>query len=459
TFPCVFQKQQRAAKTMPCPPLNGIGYLQIETSVMGILNRFSQVLSRITHSVNQGRLIWSHIAVVKLLEADVADPNVSAFTLRICSDDLVLPQTWLYLHLPLVCDSAASRKLHMPSHKREYQNCLLRLVKQFCVVLKYMDQQLWPNSNLRLGNQNYQISLLQQRNAELLAIALLNIKLSDTNHDNVAEFISTAKLVEETVNLRTVNQPDLNFKVNNFELCQQIGGWCAKYKGKNPLVVIRQYSRSNPKSFPKTTISMNMDEALALRARLPHGRNLPQQKLGNSLEFYGQSTSQTIEAVRKLQSWWRVRSSLQRCLTNSFDAGQIVRFNTLMSKCPAGALRFAWRLLFVRHGFNSMDELTKAQDRCISVRASVISAMEISDEPSVYDELDQALVALDDIESSLKVKADTVSHVELHSIIKSVKPLEMRTRFDKMKAAIQQADQQFKNVGAVVKEAHKHCTV
>ncbi|KAL8820933.1 MAG: hypothetical protein Q9223_000950 [Gallowayella weberi] len=201
---------------------------------------------------------------------------------------------------------------------------------------------------------------------------------------------------------------------------------------------------------------MNLDEALALRAHLPHARDLPQRNSENNVEFHGQITPLVSEAVQKLQSWWRIRSSLQRYLTNSFEIGPIVQFEKLMAECPAGVCRFAWRLLFIRHGFNTLKELTEAQDRCVSTRASVMSAMNVSDEPSVYDQLDQALITLGDIETSLNAIADTVSHIQLHSIIKSVKPLEMRTRFDNLRAAIQQADRRFKEVEAVVKEAHKH---
>ncbi|KAL8798281.1 MAG: hypothetical protein Q9182_006793 [Xanthomendoza sp. 2 TL-2023] len=379
--------------------------LQLATG-LGILNRFSRVLSHITHSVNQGRLIWSHINVVKLLEADVAHPNVSVFNDNITT------------FVTLINDLE---------------------IEGFMSYIKNMFERLRAAPNMALPAPS---------------ISLLNLRLSGTDRDNAEEFMSTVKLVNETMNLLTVNQPTLTQRANTYQFSKQIVESCARYKGKNPLVLIRQDPLSNPHNFPRTII-MNMDKALALRAHLPHARGLPQHDSQNSIEFHGQTTPLAKEAVQKLQSWWRVRSSLQRYLTNSFDVAPIVRFKTLMAGCPPGVLRFVWRLLFIRHGFNTMKDLTKAQDRCVSTRASVMSAMNVSDESSVYDQLDQALIALNDVESSLKAIADTVSHIQLHLIIKDVKPLELRTRFDNVRAAIQQADGRFKEVEAVVKEAHK----
>lgn len=59
----------------------------------------------------------------------------------------------------------------------------------------WLDLQLQPNSSFYVGKRMYKISLLQRRNAELLAVARLNLGLSHAHAGQINETDTAVNLV------------------------------------------------------------------------------------------------------------------------------------------------------------------------------------------------------------------------------------------------------------------------
>ena len=95
-----------------------------------------------------------------------------------CDADIVLPRSWLYLHLPHLYEVIGKKTVPEVTNKSIYQECLVVLIQGFCDVLRWLDKQVLPNHRFRLGQREYPMSLIQQRNAEILLVALLNLDSS-----------------------------------------------------------------------------------------------------------------------------------------------------------------------------------------------------------------------------------------------------------------------------------------
>lgn len=97
---------------------------------------------------------------------------------KISEHDFIVPRSWITLHVSRLCEAGSHLKAVQPSDRKKYQQCLVKLTKNFCDILKWLDSRLTRNADFRIGNHPYKIALLQQRNAELLAVSRLNLGLS-----------------------------------------------------------------------------------------------------------------------------------------------------------------------------------------------------------------------------------------------------------------------------------------
>lgn len=109
--------------------------------------------------------------------------------LRSCPVALVIPQSWIDIHLPwfahfgqsLLAGEAPSRDL------RIYANGLLELTTCFCKLLSRLGS--LPGPGFRLGVSNYPSRLLHRRNTELLALAIVNLGFSNAGVDGFKQVL------------------------------------------------------------------------------------------------------------------------------------------------------------------------------------------------------------------------------------------------------------------------------
>ncbi|KAL8914803.1 MAG: hypothetical protein Q9171_000639 [Xanthocarpia ochracea] len=483
-----------------------IEQMQLATS-LGVQGRFFRVFSHIIKSNYQGQWIWEYLDLIWRLERDAVRNDVSVFRkhlaelrvtlnqidldgfssfhsvttmfeylttyliFRVCDANIVLPRSWLYLHLPHLYEVIGRKTVPEVTNKSIYQECLVVLIQGFCDVLGWLDKKVLPNHKFRLGQREYPMSLIQQRNAEILLVALLNLDSSFAKGESSPGFRDLVVVVDQVLtlafcyfeflahgllqvlSLRIVNQRDLRYTGNWESMCHQLKQLSTKYRGNNMLVMIKRDSASKVRT-SCGMLSMAMEEALGLHEFIPRVPS-SQQTSGSSSTPVESFTPEAITQATKLQKWWRTHQILQRSLMKAVKDWQLARFKALMVICPTGVLRSSLRFFFLSRGFETLAELAKAKDRYASTHDSIMLACEVVTEASAYDQLDQALTTSADIKRSLDDIANTVSNAELWTLIETRKFSGIRVRFDEVDVVIKRAKEGFETIDAILKEALK----
>ena len=87
----------------------------------------------------------------------------------------MVPQAWIDLYVPQLRHSVAWVTPLAEETKHKYRECLLRLINRFAQLLDNLDPEFKRDFSFSLGGKNYRSALLQQRNAECLAVGLINL--------------------------------------------------------------------------------------------------------------------------------------------------------------------------------------------------------------------------------------------------------------------------------------------
>ena len=99
---------------------------------------------------------------------------------RSCPDAVLIPQSWIDMHLPwfahIVQSPLAGEIPYRDS--RIYGKCLVELTTCFCQLLS--DLSSLQDPSFRLGMSSYPTRLLHRRNTELLALVVVNLGISST---------------------------------------------------------------------------------------------------------------------------------------------------------------------------------------------------------------------------------------------------------------------------------------
>ncbi|KAL8777340.1 MAG: hypothetical protein Q9213_007903 [Squamulea squamosa] len=311
------------------------------------------------------------------------------------------------------------------------------------------------------ADRNGYSSLVEQMQlATALAVAHLNLMLSTSGPGESERFQEITNEVEEILGLDTVKQFHLRSLGNTNFTCSQLLQSFKKYQGKNPLVVIRRgpasiFQLDNSNSIQRMTIN----QVLALKmCDIPPARLSSQHTAVSDCLSGGSFSPDDILKIKAIQRWWRIRLSMQRSLAKLFKDWQIIRLNSLMAVCPAGAARFALRFFFMKRGFKALTELTNTQSRYIHIHTSIMSAFEATTELSAYELLDEALTTSEDVRKLVEDAASTVSEKELRVMVENCNFTEMRNRFNNIEMVIEQAKQGFEETESFLQKASKIVT-
>jgi hypothetical protein len=118
----------------------------------------------------------------------VFESFLAYLVVRCCRVAIILPQSWIDIHLPRFSMMVQSRRESVTSNREAhiYAGCVLELIRCFCQLL------LPPASRFRMGRYHYPSRLLHRRNAQLVALAIVNLGSSDLR---VAGYNEIHKLV------------------------------------------------------------------------------------------------------------------------------------------------------------------------------------------------------------------------------------------------------------------------
>ncbi|KAL9029644.1 MAG: hypothetical protein Q9196_002143 [Gyalolechia fulgens] len=429
--------------------------MQLATT-LGAEKRFFRALSHMLWSEPQGRTIWGHLSVIRKLENDVVDPNASTLSknldelrtrldqleieafesfhsittvfeylathiiVKISDQSFIVPRSWITLHVSRLCEAGSDLKAGQESDRKIYEQCLVKLTNNFCHLLTWLDSRLTRNSDFRIGNHTYKIALLQRRNAELLAVARLNLGLSCAD---LSRFTQTTTAVNEALALDTVREGNLAYTGSNYRACKQLVESAATYTGKNPLMIFQKESTQSV-SVSELGLKLKLGTLTSewLLAQLSPNqkhRSCNEQPAGGDSESGDRFTSEQMECIQKFQQRWRRHLSQTRqqrlLLIHSSKHRQIARFQRLTAASPP-LLRVHLRFLLTTRGVQVTLNLHETQIRFSALHKAIKAAVRTASE-SAYETVGEALRRCDGVQATLDLAARHFSDDELHQVI------------------------------------------
>ena len=177
----------------------------------------------------------------------------SHLILRLCTIACVVPNSWIDLHI-----ESTSKPMHSPKplqgdDKYRVQECLVHLGKSFCGVLSRMNLAAQPRDFLVCSGNSHSLLLLRHRNAELVAILLVNLaatspqlpknfnelwfQAQQVRFSDIDLSPQSLTLLNQVFELDFVRASHLRCR-NHGDLAQILAPSLAKYNQKNSLVVV-----------------------------------------------------------------------------------------------------------------------------------------------------------------------------------------------------------------------------
>jgi hypothetical protein len=120
---------------------------------------------------------------------------------RICRTGLVIPQSWIDIHLPWFVGNGRSHTSEaLPeSSIHIYRRCLMDLTRSFARMISELDPYVLCDirKGFRLGIRIYPSRLLHRRNVELLSVAIINLRATGVDLPNVTGAWASLLLLEQ----------------------------------------------------------------------------------------------------------------------------------------------------------------------------------------------------------------------------------------------------------------------
>lgn len=155
--------------------------------------------------------------------------------LQTSQSSVLIPHSWLDLHLHDILSLNKLSTLPSFDQRSVYRDALVFLIKAFVELLTWIDNNLQPGQSFVVCGRGYHTRLLQQRNAELLALILVNFPSSLRPRD----FNSLWQAVVQVFGLRSVKARHLEHRLGNIdELRSKLLASHLKYHEKNPLLIL-----------------------------------------------------------------------------------------------------------------------------------------------------------------------------------------------------------------------------
>ncbi|KAL8762219.1 MAG: hypothetical protein Q9184_001736 [Pyrenodesmia sp. 2 TL-2023] len=434
-------KQRREASSL-------LEQMQLATT-LGTQRFFAQVLQYMTRSdPNQGAIIWRHYSLLRRLENDVVHPDVTRFRkdaeefvkdlnrsefeafrslhsittlfeyltthiiMKTCVDGFVVPRSWISIHLTRICSANTHQQVPIVSDSIKYQQCLVDLMKGFCHLLEWLDRQFSSSPKFFVGSVPYQAALLQQRNAELLALAFLNLSLGGA-YSSLLRDLGLA--VDKVLNLQNVPKDHLKAGTRSpKDLLNQLVNSVAAYKGKNPLTVVKRGSRQIPVAIPYCQAgSMNSVMLPSILADMAHANT-------NEATQQQPPAATANEVVETIQRWWRHviprRRLRQLQYSRNPEYRRVDHFQKLTGAVLPSTIRMQLRAVLVSRGPYLLSELESLQQRGFTLYDSITSAIGTATEES-FPTLEEALTRYECAQEVLHQAAKNMSDAKLKEFV------------------------------------------
>ncbi|KAH0558794.1 hypothetical protein GP486_004562 [Trichoglossum hirsutum] len=310
-----------------------------------------------------------------------------------------MPKSWVDMHLPLVADHAHRSNL-LDFEKTIYQESLQLLLSKFCRLLWHLEQAFSRSPHdqfsFRFGSSLYPRHFLQRRNAELLAVILINL---NNICPYVRGFANAFRDVREVVGFRFLESRHLIFPTVPI-LAENLSRSFSAYTGKNSLLVVTSdTTRGEVTSYPPAYA--NLEKFGVRTIGLGEATNVQRPQRETTTRSYlvpggdvataadddnEKYSPRDIESASRIQKFWRRFSPRLKdlrlwrkdpyalCVDFFITLGKTVASKSNCITTPRQRLEI--RLALVTDGVNLQLELTKLEVRIKDLRDRTTAILE-----------------------------------------------------------------------------------
>ncbi|KAL8966881.1 MAG: hypothetical protein Q9197_005738 [Variospora fuerteventurae] len=338
------------------------------------------------------------------------------------------------------------------------------LITSFCQILTRLNTQMDMSPKFYyVGQRSYPVGLLQQRNAEFLAVAHLNLGLGGGNF--IVQKQTLGKVIT-AMQLRSMPQDIFPKGLQGAQnAIASLIHSTSLYHGKNPLTVVER--RSVESSLTRQLCATGKLKSVKLSDLAPANQGQqPSQQLPPPItnpETNHQLNNKQIESIKQLQKWWRrllpLRQQQQRLCATSAKHRRIAHYQhltgTLLPLLPRSS-RLRFRAHLISHGPRILSDLTDFQQRGSALRASISDAFAAATETSV-PALEECLTRCETAQEILGAAARDMDDDKLKMVMMMMMTDDGRDDSDAMKAhlervgrAVESATREMLDVGGVL---------
>lgn len=402
---------------------------------LGLVNSFKQSLSCQDASTFQSTL---NVFLRYLRNIDVqAFSTIHALTavfeylaayliLKTCVAGCVLTQAWIdqaVLRFAGAIHSTEPLAWFQWNHK--YQQCLMELTKAFCDILRRLNEVPQPGITLLCSGKTHHALLLRQRQAELVAIVVANLAI--TQPKGFSELWAIAKEVFEYNFVRAyyLRSPTA------FEITSKLASSFLKYHGKDSLiVVIKNRKKGSPFSALENqpsvrTVAFDQICPPVATPAITHApADMAPSTASNSP--HEEYTKIETEAASKIQTFWRSCSrkiKIRRSYMELPEARAITHFISLGAACPA-TLTFiratALRDVLISKGVAMSLRLAVARDTLSKLQGDAMACVEkVEISTGFFESIDDIVHRNSQMEALLKQADEKMSDACIMKLVKT----------------------------------------
>ena len=157
--------------------------------------------------------------------------------LQMSQSSILVPQSWLDLHLAGILKRYRFEAPFTWEQRCTCRDSLVLLLTTFIKLLQWLNEPLQANADFDTGGRSYPRRILQQRNAELLAVIIINLRANPSLWTQ--GLVPIWEDVIKVFQLPTVRATHLVHAVNNgTDLTAKLLLSHSRYLDKNPMIIL-----------------------------------------------------------------------------------------------------------------------------------------------------------------------------------------------------------------------------
>ena len=333
--------------------------------------------------------------------------------LQMAQDSIVVPRSWLDLHIAGILDKNDLSARPNWDQRCTFRDALILLLTTFTALLKFMNDSLLADAGFYVCGTWYHSRILQQRNAELLAVIMVNLlAISSLRPQDIMQHWDS---VVKVFRLPTVKAWHLEHGVGNFtELQTKLLSSRARYFNKDPLIILNIMD-IRPHSFTKLQQSHKLkgENLTTLRKRYT-----PLISADSVANLSADQSAREEQAVICIQRRWRhygPRVIARHKAQDAFASTEIGRVVAKLQRIGKGS-GLKTRCSLLHYGVDCLVQLNDLTEKIADIRKRAFDWLD-NDTLEQTETLANVLEAAGNLGNAVKAHHERLSDQALQSLV------------------------------------------